>query len=449
MPQPTREGYTFAGWYDDAQFAGAPVASLPAAMPAGTTTYYAKWIAGDVTITFDAMGGSNVTVIAGKAGEGLPSTELPTTVRAGYAFEGWFDNAACEGTPLSALPDVFPATDVTFWAKWSALDASIAFDAAGGSFAEGTEGLGEDGRVVWTGATDQAVGKPALPTVTRDGFTFGGWMSADGTTLSGVPDAYGAGHVTYTAQWNLVGNGSVAFVFGNGEAPLVRTGVAGDAVGAFPDEPTREGYTFAGWFDNADCTGDAVESLDGVTFVENAMLGYWAKWAPNKVTLSFDVDGGDPSSVTLEGLVGEKLASTQFPAVSKPGYVLGGWFTTPGFDEGTRVESLPDVFPTQSETYYVKWVAAPAKLVFHPMGGTLDVTTYEGVTAGATGLSAMPEPTREGYTFAGWFDNAACAGSAVAAAPAAFAPGTTEFWAKWSANTVTFKRTAAPWPPRP
>ena len=43
MPTTAKSDYTFAGWYANAEFSGTAVTQLPAAFPAGTTTYYAKW----------------------------------------------------------------------------------------------------------------------------------------------------------------------------------------------------------------------------------------------------------------------------------------------------------------------------------------------------------------------------------------------------------------------
>ena len=447
MPTTAKDGYTFAGWYDNAECAGVPVTSLPETMPAGiaegegqpgVTTYYAKWTPGTVTITFDTQGGTSVTPMSGTVGEALASTALPESTREGYTLSGWYTGTGDDAIKLDALPGTFPTADVTYYAKWSANGASITFDPADGTFAEG-EDVNADGKVVWSGHTDEATGKTSLPSVTREGYVFAGWMAADGTVLSGAPATYPAGDATYVAQWTVMGQGSVKFVLGNGSDALTRTGAAGQPVGDFPDEPTREGYAFAGWFDNVDCTGDAVESLDDVTFVENATLTYYAKWTPNKVVLSFDVDGGTPSSVTIEGYVGERLESTQFPTVSKPGYALGGWFTTETFDEGTQVESLPETFPVASETYYVKWVAQAASIVFEPNGGTLDPVTYTGVTGGETRLGAWPVPVRAGYTFAGWYASSDLSGDALADSdlPAAFAPGTTTYYAKWAAGEVT------------
>ena len=43
MPSPTREGYTFSGWYDNDGLNGNICQYYPTAYPAGVTTYYAKW----------------------------------------------------------------------------------------------------------------------------------------------------------------------------------------------------------------------------------------------------------------------------------------------------------------------------------------------------------------------------------------------------------------------
>ena len=78
MPATTKTGYTFAGWYNDQGFTGDKVTSLPAAYPAGTTTYYAKWTVTPITVDLNKLGGKdraavykNLTISAGS--NSLPS----------------------------------------------------------------------------------------------------------------------------------------------------------------------------------------------------------------------------------------------------------------------------------------------------------------------------------------------------------------------------------------
>jgi len=50
---PTRTGYTFAGWYDNASFTGSPVTNIPAGS-SGNMTLYAKW---NIGLTYNTTGG--------------------------------------------------------------------------------------------------------------------------------------------------------------------------------------------------------------------------------------------------------------------------------------------------------------------------------------------------------------------------------------------------------
>lgn len=57
---PTKEGYTFIGWYSDEQFLNK--FTFPT-IPSSNITLYAKWRVNQYTISFDSMGGSEVSAI--------------------------------------------------------------------------------------------------------------------------------------------------------------------------------------------------------------------------------------------------------------------------------------------------------------------------------------------------------------------------------------------------
>ena len=75
MPATTRSGYTLEGWYAAADFSGEEVKLLPDAFPAGTTTYYAKWLKTTLdTVVFDPnnirgkpLASKSLTVYSGSA----------------------------------------------------------------------------------------------------------------------------------------------------------------------------------------------------------------------------------------------------------------------------------------------------------------------------------------------------------------------------------------------
>ena len=119
MPSTTKNGYTFDGWYANAEFSGTAVTQLPAAFPAGTTTCYAKWTANDAKITFVTNGGSAVADKNGKTGDTINPTTMPSTTKNGHTFAGWYANAEFSGDAVTQLPAAFPAGTTTYYAKWN------------------------------------------------------------------------------------------------------------------------------------------------------------------------------------------------------------------------------------------------------------------------------------------------------------------------------------------
>lgn len=88
LPETTREGYQFDGWYT-AKDGGDRVTKIDALT--GDMTLYAHWTATTYTVDFDTQGGDKVDSITANIGEKV--TELPTPERKGYVFAGWFDAA--------------------------------------------------------------------------------------------------------------------------------------------------------------------------------------------------------------------------------------------------------------------------------------------------------------------------------------------------------------------
>ena len=118
---PTRTGYTFAGWYYEADFV-TPV-SWDRSMPSMDFTLYAKWTANNYKITFNAGEGTATgTSLDVTYDETLGA--LPTATRANYIFLGWY-TASSGGTQYTA--DTVYNTDgnITLYAHWQ-IKATIA-----------------------------------------------------------------------------------------------------------------------------------------------------------------------------------------------------------------------------------------------------------------------------------------------------------------------------------
>ena len=82
LPVPTKNGYKFEGWYDNAEFTGVTVTEISAAAT-GDKTYYAKWVAEQYTITFNTDGGAFVETPISSYIYGTTAT-LPVPTKNGY-----------------------------------------------------------------------------------------------------------------------------------------------------------------------------------------------------------------------------------------------------------------------------------------------------------------------------------------------------------------------------
>ncbi|MCM1306645.1 MAG: leucine-rich repeat protein [Bacteroides sp.] len=108
-PVTTRDGYDFAGWYDNAELSGERI-TFPYAVTKDITLY-AKWTAKKYAVTFVTNGGSSVAQMTVSE----IATE-PQTTRDEFDFLGWYDNAEFNGSRIT-FP--YAVTGIkTLYAKW-------------------------------------------------------------------------------------------------------------------------------------------------------------------------------------------------------------------------------------------------------------------------------------------------------------------------------------------
>lgn len=122
---------------------------------------------------------------------------------------------------------------------------------------------------------------------------------------------------------------------------------------------------------------------------------------------------------------------------TKAGYTFNGWTGT-GLNEPT-LEVTIDQGSTGDREYTATWTADEARIVFDANGGT-PIDDMVGATSQPIGETAMPESTRTGYSFDGWYASADFEGDKIESLPAVYPAGTTTYYAKWNANTDTSYR---------
>ncbi|MEG2414252.1 MAG: InlB B-repeat-containing protein, partial [Clostridia bacterium] len=182
---------------------------------------------------------------------------LPTDpVKAGYTFAGWFfDDAMTNQLTANTYAELKLKAEVNVYAKWTANDNTIIFDANGGS---GT-------MANFVSKTDSVILLTANA-FTKDGYAFAGWATtADGEVAyaDGASYTMTASGITLFAVWAGSDN-TVTFNANGGVGTIasqtIKTGASANlTANAF----TKDGYAFAGWATTAD---GEVAYADGASY---------------------------------------------------------------------------------------------------------------------------------------------------------------------------------------
>ncbi|MCR4615025.1 MAG: InlB B-repeat-containing protein, partial [Clostridiales bacterium] len=274
-----------------------------------------------------------------------------------------------------------------------------------------------------------------LPTdsdVTKTGYHVDKWYTNSGlTTLAGTgtgtytPTSTCTLHLkwaanTYTVKYNK--NGAT------GTETMANTSHVYNTASALRTNAfTWVGHTFAGWATSA---SGSVAYTDGqnvstLTTTNNGTVELFAKWTANEYKVAFNKNGGsgsnsapsDPSPTTLKVTYGANYPT--LPTISRNYYTFDGWFTSGGTQivaaqtVGGRNEGISLTTPLYSSgntayTLYAHWTAKTYTIHFDENKGSgssdpSDVTDLENVAYdGNYSSSALPTPTRNGYTFSSW-----------------------------------------------
>jgi len=157
-----------------------------------------------------------------------------------------------------------------------------------------------------------------LPMVTRSNFTFAGWWTAASGGTQIFNNTPITANMTLVARWTA--NVSVTLTFnGNGGTPATSpiTRQSGTTIGTLPANPTRAGFTFAGWFNTSAATGGT--QITANTVVPTANTTYWARWTANIVNINSVTIAGTPRvgsqlvvEVTFTGEVANPVLAFQW-----------------------------------------------------------------------------------------------------------------------------------------
>jgi len=277
IPSVTREGYTLVGWYtslNDGETLDEKW-SFTSNTISNDITLYAKWIINEYTITFDSNGGNNINSITQDYDTTVNESAEPT--RGGYTFGGWYSD---DELTITYSFTAITAEDIILYAKWTINQYTITFDSNEGA---SILSITQDYDTTVNGTTES----------TRGGYTFGGWYSDEELTITYTFTTMPAEDITLYAKWDTI-TYDITYQLGggiNGNNPDIYTAETNTII---LNVLTKENYTFEGWFNNAEFTGDAVTEI---TLGSTGDMTLYAKWTVNQYTITY------ATGINVNGLV--------------------------------------------------------------------------------------------------------------------------------------------------
>lgn len=447
----TRAGYKFMGWstskgglvvYTDKQvvndsfgytgesFTGDPVVK----------TLYAVWV-NEFSITYHGNGGVNPdgaieSYVYGKA------ATLPTPVREGYTFAGWFTD---DVTFKSQLKSIGTSTfgDYELYAKWTPNAYSIVLNPNGGSGRAVTQKMVYD-----TPAKLTAYAKTKF---SRKGYDFLGWnTNADATGVPYIdevsvnnltPDKNGK--VNLYAQWKAIDYNLIFVAMRGDDIPPKQYHVSTKAQPELlPSLGDRDGYTFAGWYKEPTYK-TKVTTISANTIGD---LVCYAKWTGAKYSIIYHdgIEGSD-KTVTVGNLVHGNAVTLRANSFKKPGNVFLGWSTDKDSDSiygllgDKTVVHYPSLNDKNEVHLYARWY--DTYNVDYELNGGEKEDADKYFTSYKYGIAKeLPTPVKAGYDFGGWYSDAKLR-TAVKSITATTS-GNKTLYAKWNPKKYTVKYVA-------
>ena len=339
------------------------------------TTRFNKWnlIGGGGSISNDTytFGIENGTVLAEYSGNNM---KLPTVTKIGSTFKGWYTSAV-EGTRRGGAGEYFaPTATETLYAQWETKEYTLTVIPNGGTW----NGSVSNQTIKGTYNSTIEISNPVAPngyTVTLNDNgklssivqtqSFDGWTNSGNGTINGTTYTYGAGNGVITAKYTA----------DNVTLPT----------------PTKAGYTFDGWY-----TTQNGENKVENSYIPTNNVTLFAKWTANKYTITFNPGQGNTSTTSKEVTYDQTYG--ELPTPTRGGYNFDGWY-----NGNTKRTENDTVKITENTELVAKWIGATYTITFDAgEGATLDTQTKQVTNENAYG--ELPIPTKEGYTFIGWYD---------------------------------------------
>lgn len=213
-------------------------------------------------------------------------------------------------------------------------------------------------------------------------------------------------------------------------SPQTATSVGSHTFSISGTSPTRSGYIFIGWSKSQSATTPSYQPGGTITISANTTL--YAVWRVAEFNITYSWRG--------QNVVDKKPYQQSYTIRGNDvfffeGHAIAGWSTT----EGSLIwDYRPgNIYTTDADiTLYPVWATLTVIVKFDPAGGQC-ATSERSYIYGET--LDLPDPTRYGYTFLGWY-TAEHGGTRINEGdPSPFYKADTTLYAHWEAQPSTGK----------
>ena len=361
-----KRGYVFDGWYENEDLSGEKVDEIDCS-ERRNITLYAAWKLEKYSIAYDLAGGKNNPNPNSYTIES-DDIVLLAPIKDGYSFDGWFDE---EGNEVEKIAKG-SVGNVSLSASWSIVEYTVTFDSKG------------DNKInpyIYTVESEDYT----LPSTNRNYYDFVGWFDEKGNKVVKIESAM-LKSFTLTAKWNAH-TYTITYDYNGGVEVKNPTSYTVETETFVLAEPTKEGYTFDGWF-NGELKVTQIEK--GC----HADIKLTAKWSATEYIVTFGSNGGDEVNPYIYTVESEDYT---LPSANRNYYDFVGWFD----EKGNKVVKIESAM-LKSFTLTAEWIAHTYTITYDYNGGT-QVKNPTSYTA-ETETFVLAKPTKEGYKFDGWYD---------------------------------------------
>ena len=431
LPNPTKTGYEFGGWYDNSGLTGTSISSITNNTNA-TIDLYPKWTEKSYNVSFNLDGGT-ITISnpsTRKYSEGFDLSSI-TPTKTGFTFKNWHKDSLTGGV-ITSIP-ANTTSDVSVFAEWEENSYTVTYH-----FGDGVTHKNSYSPKTSRKYTE-SITLPISNELEKVGHTIDGWYTDSSFTSSKITELSGNTEVAYEVwlKWN-VNNYSISYnlnggAFVDGFSKIDNRNYLVEVTLPTEENVKKTGYKFEGWFTESTYT-NKITKVEANTL---ANVEIFAKWEEKKYKVNWYLNGGTiANSYTKvdERLYTQSITLPTETEITKEFYDFEGWYDNNTFT-GSPITNLSGSYDGEYSVF-AKWDGESYTIAYNLDGGSFEGGYHEPTVHDYNTTVDLPpsdKVTKTGYTFKGWYDNSSFTGNPITTIPASVTTDS-NIYAKWEVN---------------